>query len=320
MNINKSFLTKRTIPDRGHYWVTCCGPREVMAVPFTEPSLRHRTGASERCPDWGQAGSLLCLWPPILWRGKNCIFSGTTQVAQPPGRAGPRENRCTSHFPLPHGCGRSAQLKEYPISCKLKPTFSSTQDQALWQHQTPAYLPAYPLPPPLRTRPLSDPPTELLVIPQILLQAFAPARPSSPPDCLFSTAGWNVTGEAFPASAGFAPAWPLRASWAGVCLWQLLYCTVTNSVLLCPPGLWRLGLCLASPVCPQGLTDSGMKPLAAKSHYIKEQSSLPSTQSLSPLASCVIIRVKELPTFSNVSKIISPNAWPAKVCQFNSYK
>lgn len=138
-----------------------------------------------------------------------------------------------------------------------------------------------PLPPPLRTHPLSDPPTELLVIPQTLLQAFAPARPSSRLTAFSLQQVEMSLGKPSLPRQGLPPllaSESLLSRRLSVAV-AVLHCHKQR--VACPPGPLEARTVPRSPVCPQGLTEPGMKPLAAKSHYIKEQSSLPSTQSLS---------------------------------------
>lgn len=241
MNINKK------LPDKeNHSWqgtllsyVLWAKGSNGSAISQNPGRRANRTGA-ERCPDWGQAGSLLCLWPPDPRRGKNCIFLGRLRwLSLLKGRTTWRIG-VPAIFPSTWVRGRVIQLKEYPISCKLKPTFSSTQDQALDNIR------------PLPTLPASSATTTPHAPSQWPSHRAARHSPDTsarlctcspffPLDCLFSTAGWNVAEEAFPASAGFAPTsglWepPVQASVYGSC------CTALSQTACC---LWRLGLCLA---------------------------------------------------------------------------
>ena len=152
------------------------------------------------------------------------------------------------------------------MSCQPKPTFSSTQDQALHISPLPASSASSPT---TSAHTLSDPPAELPVIPAHFCLTT-----------LLSAAGWRVVGAASPASAGLARSlgpWepPVQASVCGTC------CAAMSQTACClpSPGPLEARTVPHSPVCPQGLTELGTKLVVAKSDHVKERGSLPSTVS-----------------------------------------
>ena len=237
------------------------------------------------CPYWGQAGSLLCLWPPDPRRGKNCIFLGDLRWLSLLKGWTMWRIVVPAIFPSTWVRGRVSQLKEYPISCKLKPTFSSTQDQAL--HIRP--LPTSPASSATTTphTPSQWPSHRATRHSPDTSASLCTCSPFFPLDYLILYSRLKCPRWSLPCLGRARPLfWPLRASCAGVCLWLLPYCAVTDSTLPPLPGPLEARTVPRSPVRPQGLTEPGMKPVAVKSDCIKERGSLPSTVShCCPLAS-----------------------------------
>lgn len=236
LNINKKLPDKENRSWQGTLlsYVLWAKGSNGSAISQDAGNRANRTGA-EMCPYWGQAGSLLCLWPPDPRRGKNCIFLGDLRwLSLLKGRTMWRIV-VPAIFPSTWVRGRVSQLKEYPISCKLKPTFSSTQDKAL--HIRP--LPTSPASSATTTphTPSQWPSHRAARHSTDTSASLCTCSPFFPLDYLILYSRLKCPRWSLPCLGRVRPLfWPLRASCAGVCLWHLLYCAVTNSMLPRLPG------------------------------------------------------------------------------------